>query len=146
MSRNPSSGERSPAKAERVQRVSHNRWAGKGGTGRSTYVVGQEVGVSRWFESFANEISQMPETDEDHVADVRREQNVIRGILFLVVRDRFADGVLGGEAVILVCAMAKLRMDGIEDLPGCGGSGWVGKPVVIVVHLVLAPTEDAAVL
>jgi len=85
----------------------------------------------------------MPETDEDHVADVRREQDVIRWVLLLVVRDGFADGVLGGEAVILVRAMTKLRMDGIEDLLGCRGSGWVRKPVVIVVHLGVAFTEDA---
>ena len=115
----------------------------KGGIGRSTYVVGQEVRVSRWLESFADEIPQMPKTDENHVTDVGREQNVIRWVLFLMVRDGLAGGVLGGEAIILVRAMAKLRMDGTEDLLGCRRSGWVGKPVVIVIHLGLALTEDA---
>ena len=101
--------------------------------------------VSRWLESFSDEISQMPETDEDHVADVGRKQNVIRWVLFLVVRDGLANGVLGSEAIILVRTMAKLRMDRIEDLLGCRGSGWVGKSIVIVVHLCfcLALTEDA---
>ena len=110
---------------------------------RSTYVVGQEVGVSRWLESFADKIPQMSKTDEDHVTDVGRKENVIRWILFFVVRNGFADGVLGGEAIILVRAMAKLRMNGIEDLLGRRRSGWVGKPVVIVVHLDRAFTEDA---
>jgi len=85
----------------------------------------------------------MPEADEDHVTDVGREQNVIRWVLFFVVRDGLADGVLGGETIILVRAMAKLRMNGIEDLLGCRRSGWVGKSVVIVVHLGHAFTEDA---
>ena len=85
----------------------------------------------------------MSKTNEDHVADVSREQNVIRWVLFLMVRYGLPDGVLGGEAKILVRAMAKLRMDGIEDLLGCWGSGWVGQPVVIVVHLGHALTEDA---
>lgn len=85
----------------------------------------------------------MPETDEDHVTNVGREQNVIRWVLFLVVRNGLADRVLGGKAIILVRAMAKLRMNGIEDLLGRRRSGWVGKPVVIVVHLDRAFTEDA---
>ena len=60
-----------------------------------------------------------------------------------MVRNGLADGVLGGEAIILVRAMAKLRMNGIKDLLGRRRGGWVGKPVVIVVHLGLALTEDA---
>ena len=101
------------------------------------------MGVSRWLESFADEISQMSETDEDHVADVGRQQNVIRWVLVLVVRDGLANGVLGGEAVILVCAMAKLRMHSTEDLFGGRRNGWVGKSVIVVVHLDPALTQDA---
>ena len=110
---------------------------------RSTYVVWQEVGVSRWLESFADKIPQMSKTDEDHITDVGRKEDVIRWILFFVVRNGLADGVLGGEAIILVRAMAKLRMDGIENLLGCGRSRWVGKPVVIVVHLGPSLAKDA---
>lgn len=55
-----------------------------------------------------------------------------------MVWDGLANGVLRGEAVILVRAMAKLRMDGVEDLLGGRGNEWVGKSVVVVVHLGLA--------
>ena len=46
---------------------------GRGGSERLTYIAGEEMSVSRWLESFANEISQMSETDEDHVAGIGRE-------------------------------------------------------------------------
>lgn len=92
------------------------------------------MGVSRRFESFAEKIPQMPKTDEDHIADVGRKQNVIRWILFIVVRNGFARGVLRGEPVILVRAMAEFRMERIEHLLGSWGNAWVGKPVVVVVH------------
>ena len=43
-----------------------------------------------------------------------------------MVWDGLANGVLRGEAVILVRAMAKLRMDGVEDLLGGRANEWVG--------------------
>lgn len=98
----------------------------------------QEVSVSRRFESFPEEIPQMPETDEDHVADVGREENVIRWVLFLMAENGLARGMLRGQAIYLVRAMAKLRMDSIEDLFRSRGNAWVGKSVVVVVHLGLA--------
>ena len=55
-----------------------------------------------------------------------------------MVRDWLADRVLGGEAVLLIRAMAKLRMDGVEDLFGGRRDAGVGKSVVVVVHLCLA--------
>jgi len=78
--------------------------------------MGQEMCVSRRLEPFTNEIPQMPETDQDHVTDVGREQNIVGRVLFFVVWDGLASGVLGGEPVFLIRAMAKLRMDGVEDL------------------------------
>ena len=77
----------------------------------------------------------MAETDEDHVADVGRKQDVIRWVLFFMAGNRLAKGVLRDEAVFLVCAMTKFRMNGIEDLLRSRGSGWVGESVVVVVHL-----------
>jgi len=74
------------------------------------------VSVSRWLESFADEISQMSKTDEYHVADVGREQNVIWWVLVFMVWYGLANRVLRGEAVFLIPAMAKLRMDSIEHL------------------------------
>ena len=105
---------------------------------RSTYIVREEVGVSRRFESFSEEIPQMAETDEDHVADVGGKQDIIRRVVFFVVGNGLARGVLRGEPVFLVRAMAKLRMDGIENLLRSRGDAWVGQPVVVVVHLGLA--------
>ena len=63
------------------------------------------MSVSGRLESFTDEIPQMPEADEDHVADIGREQNVIGRVLFVVVWDRFIDGVLRGETECLVRAM-----------------------------------------
>ena len=85
----------------------------------------------------------MSKADEDHVADVGREESVIRWILFFMVWNGFADGVLGGEATVLVRAMAKLLLDGIENLLGCGRSGLVGEPVVIAVHFGPSLAKDA---
>ena len=81
-----------------------------------TYIVGEEMSVSRWPEPFTDEIPQMPKTDKDHVAEVGREQNVIGRVLFFMVGDGLANGVLRGETVFFIRAMAKLRMDGVEDL------------------------------
>lgn len=100
--------------------------------------MGEEVSVSRGFESFSEEIPHMPETDEDHVADIGREQNVVRWVLFLGVNDGLARGMLRGEAVFLVHAMTKFRMNGAEDLLGSWGNAWVGESIVIVEHLGLA--------
>lgn len=102
--------------------------------------MGKEVGVSVMLESFAEEISQMAKTDEDHVADVGRKQNVIRWVLFIVVWNGLAGRVLGYVAVFVVRAMAKFRMKGIEDLFGGRGCVWIGKSVIVVVHLGLAFT------
>lgn len=79
-----------------------------GGIGRSTYVVGEEMSISGWFESFTDEIPQMPKADEDHVAEIGREENVIGRILFVVVRDGLANGVLRSETEFLVRAMTEL--------------------------------------
>jgi hypothetical protein len=105
--------------------------------------VRQEVGVSRGLESFTEEIPQMAEADKDHVADVGRQQDVIRRVLFFMVGNELARGVLRGEAVLLVRAMAKFRMDGTEDLFGSRGSVWVGKSVIVVVHLGPALAQNA---
>ena len=109
-----------------------------GGTEIPTYVVGLEMCVSSWPEALANEVPQLAEAYKDHVADVGREQDVVGWVLLFMLRDRLADGVLGGEAVLLVRAMTKLRMDGVEDLFGGRRDAGVGKSVIVVVHLGLA--------
>lgn len=80
----------------------------------------------------------MTKTDEDHVADVGREQNVIGWISFFMVRDGLANGVLRGETVFLVRAMAKFRMDSTVDLLRSRRGGRIGETIVVVVHLGLA--------
>lgn len=100
----------------------------------------KEVCVSRRFKSLAEEIPQMPQTNEDHVADVGRKQNVIRRVLFRVVNHGLSMRVLRRETVLLVCAVTEFRMDGSEHLFGGWGNGWVGKAVVVVEHLGLAFT------
>ena len=84
--------------------------------GGSTYIMREEVSVSRRFESFTKEVSQMAEGNEDHVADVGREQNVIGWVLFFVVGNGLSMGVLRGKTVFLVCTVTKLRMNGTENL------------------------------
>jgi hypothetical protein len=74
---------------------------------RLTYIVREEVGVSRRLESFTKKVSQMPEADEDHIADVGGKEDVIRWVLLIVVGNGLARGVLRGEPVFLVRAMAK---------------------------------------
>lgn len=64
--------------------------------------------ISRVLEPFSEEISRMSKTDEDHVAVVGREQDVIGRILLFVVGNRLAKGMLRGEAQFFVREMAKL--------------------------------------
>ena len=64
--------------------------------------------VSRMLESFSEEISHMSKTDEDHIAEIGRKQDVIGWVLLYVVGNGLAKGVFRSEAVFFVCAMAKL--------------------------------------
>ena len=65
------------------------------------------MSVSGWLESFTDEVPQMPEADEDHVAEIGREKDVIGRILFVMLRDGLANGVLRGEAEFLIRAMTE---------------------------------------
>ena len=60
-----------------------------------------------------------------------------------MMRDGLANRVLGGETVFLVRTMAKLRMDGVEDLLRSGRNARVRKSVVVVVHLGFALAYNA---
>ena len=68
----------------------------------------QEVRVSRMLESFSEKISQMSKTDEDNIAEIGQEKDVVGWVLLFVVGNGLATRVLRGEAEFFVRAMAKL--------------------------------------
>ena len=73
-------------------------------------------------ETSPEEITKVTKNNEYEVADVRRDQDVVRGLFYLVFGDRFGGIVLGNAAVTLVGAVAELGVNGAENLFG-GGRG-----------------------
>ena len=67
-------------------------------------------------ETFSEEITEVTKNNENEVADVCRDQNVVRGFFYLVFGARFIGIVLRNTAITLVGTMAELRVNGAENL------------------------------
>ena len=67
-------------------------------------------------EPLANEVAKMAEADYENITNVSREEDVVRGILLGVTLVCGARPVPRRIPVLLVRAMAKLRMHGREHL------------------------------
>lgn len=76
----------------------------------------KEVPVCGPAEALAHEVAEVPETDNQQVAEVCGEEDVMRRVLLGVAAVRRAGRVLAGVAEALVCAVPKLGVDGREDL------------------------------
>jgi hypothetical protein len=61
----------------------------------ATHVVGHEMLVRRRIQPLSNKVADVSNANEDEVADVGREQDVIWGLLFLDGLDGSTSRVLG---------------------------------------------------
>ena len=76
----------------------------------------EEVPVCGPAEALAHEVAEVPETDDQKVAEVRSEEDVVGRVLLGVAAVRCASLVLAGIAEVLVRAVPELGVDGREDL------------------------------
>lgn len=94
------------------------------------------MGIGRGIEAFTNKVAHVPKADEDEIADVGGEKDVVWRVVFDVGGDLGTGDMGRGESEPLVCAMAKLCVDGGEDLLRGGGAGRERETVVVVVVVV----------
>lgn len=81
-----------------------------------TYIVRHQMCVILLGETFPKEIAEVTKNDEHEVADVRSDQDVVRGFLYLVFVDRFVGVVLRNAAIALVSAVTEFRVNCVENL------------------------------
>ena len=81
-----------------------------------THVPWEEMSVVLPAETLANEVAEMSQADDENVADVGGEDDVVRWVLFGDALVRRACAVLRGVAVVLVRAVPKLGVHGGEHL------------------------------
>jgi hypothetical protein len=86
----------------------------------NTHISRHEVFIACWTQPFANEISDVTQDNKNKVADICGEEDVIWGVLSDMGRDGGALFMLANRSVLFVSTVAKLCMDGGEDLFGCG--------------------------
>lgn len=82
-------------------------------------------------EALAHKVAHMAEDNEDEVADVGGEEDVVGRVLDDMGGVGCPWGVCAGDAVLCVGTVAKLGMEGLEDLLR---GGWVegeGEGVVL---------------
>lgn len=98
-----------------------------------TYIVGHEVSEVRLCETLSKEITHMTKTEEDEVAYVGGEEDVVWGLLNSVLLDRFTIIMLGDATIGLVCTVTKFRVNRGEDLLRGWGSTGVGERVGLTI-------------
>lgn len=87
-------------------------------------------------KTFSNEITEVTKNNEHEVADVCRDQNVVRWLFYLVFSDRFVGVVLRNASITLVGAVAELCVNGGENLLRGGRGARIRKAGVVVIRLV----------
>ena len=83
------------------------------------YIFRHDVSIVLRPELLAHEVAQMANDDQAEVADVRREQDVVRGLLLFVALQRHTRLVHRSVPEVLVGAVAILDMTSREDLLRC---------------------------
>lgn len=86
-------------------------------------------------ETLSKEITKVTKDNEHEVTEVRRDQDVVGGFFYFVLSNWFVGVVLGDTAIALVGAVAKLRVNGGENLFR-GGRGAGVREARAVVALV----------
>jgi len=99
------------------------------------------MSIRRRTEALANEIAHMSQANKNKIADVCREENVIRGILLEMLWERRAGRVRRRETVFFTGAVTELGMDCRENLFGGRRSCW--KPETIIVDFAVVLMQDS---
>lgn len=87
-------------------------------------------------ETLSEKVAEVAENNEYEVADVCRDQNVVRRFFYLVFRDGFVRVVLRDATIALVGAMAELGVNGVENLFRGRGGARIREARAVVVTLV----------
>ena len=103
---------------------------------KCTYIIGHEVCKVLFGETFSKEITEVTKNNEHEVADVGRDQNVVRGFLYLVFGDRFVGVVLRNAAITLISTVAEFRVNSAENLFRGRRGAWIRKARAVVIRLV----------
>lgn len=104
--------------------------------GKKTYIFRYQVSIGRGIEAFSDKVADVTEADEDEVANVGREKNIVGGVMLNVCRDLGASNMSRGESIPAVGAVAKLCVDSGKDLFRGWRPGGEGETVGVVVILV----------
>jgi hypothetical protein len=95
--------------------------------------MGHEVGEKRLCKALSKEVTHMTETEEDKVAYIGCEEDVIWGLLYDVFLNRFSIVMLGDATIGLVCTVTKLCVNGGKNLLGRWRRARIRERVVLVV-------------
>lgn len=98
----------------------------------STHFTGHQVLVSPRGKLLSKEIPDMSQHNQQQITDVRREQDVVRRILFHRVDHGCALRMPRGIPILLVRAVSKFRVYGRKNLFGCRGSRGQREAVRVV--------------
>ena len=72
--------------------------------------------VRSTLKSLAQEVTEVSERDDDNVADISRQQNIIWWVLLYDPFDRMFRVVLRGETIVIVRTVPKLGVHRRENL------------------------------
>lgn len=98
---------------------------------RKAYVVRQQVLVGGSEHSLANKVANMAQDNEDEVANVGGQEDIVWGVNLNSVQRR-SRNVLAGVSVLFICAMTKFRVKSGENLLRRGRSRWENETVDVV--------------
>lgn len=92
--------------------------------------------VRSTLEPLAQEITKMAKGDDDDIADISRQQDIVRRVLFNDALDGVLRVVLRRIPIVLIRTMAKLGVHGRENLLGRGRALGI-RETICVIALVL---------
>jgi len=99
------------------------------------------MSVRRRTKALANKIAYMSQANKNKIADVCREENIIRGILFEMLWERRAGRVCRRETEFLAGAVAEFGVHCRKDLFGGRRCRW--KPKTIAIDLAVVLMQDS---
>ncbi len=101
-----------------------------------THVFKHEVSVGIGLETFAKEVPNMANNDDEDIADVGGEEDVVGRLLLDDTFDRFSKRMTRSEPEGFISAVTKFRVDGGENLFGSGWNAGIGEAIFGLVSLV----------
>jgi hypothetical protein len=87
-------------------------------------------------KAFAEKVSNMADADKNNIAEVSREQDVIRWLLLPVRLERSTGDMLRGMSKSFISAVAELDMASREHLGRVGGDDGHSQDIVLAVAVI----------